>query len=131
MRSRGAFTLLEVMVAVLIVSVVIAAIYEVKGNANNKLFWLQKTTKETQYNTFLLGSAEKYGFEKSNISLNELVGEFDLESELRRKLKKIKVKIDYDELDAIETPVGSVFEIGKTSIESKNFSASILRVKIQ
>lgn len=130
-KTREGFTLLEVMVAVLIVSVVIAAIYEVKGNANTKLFWLKDTIKEVQYNTFLLGASDKYGFETSSVSLNELVADFDLESDLRRKLKSIKLRVSYDELDSIETPTGSVFEIGKTTMASKTFDTSILRVKLQ
>ena len=130
-KKRNAFTLLEVMVAVLIVSVVIAAMFQVKGDANTKLFWLKDSINETQYNTFLLGNSSKYGFDKSNISLNELVSEFDLEDDLRRELKEIKVSVTYEEEDAIETPTGSVLEIGKTKLESKNFTSSILRVKIQ
>jgi prepilin-type N-terminal cleavage/methylation domain-containing protein len=130
-NKRKAFTLLEVMVAVLIVSVVIAAMFKVKGDANTKLFWLQSTINETQYNTFLLGNSDKYGFDKSSISLNELINEFDLESDLRRKLKAIKVSINYDKKDDIDIPTGSVLELGKTKLESKNFSTSILRVKIQ
>ncbi len=130
-NKRKAFTLLEVMVAVLIVSVVIAAMFKVKGDANTKLFWLQSTINETQYNTFLLGNSEKYGFDKSSISLNELINEFDLESDLRRKLKAIKVSINYDKKDDIDIPTGSVLELGKTKLETKNFSTSILRVKIQ
>jgi prepilin-type N-terminal cleavage/methylation domain-containing protein len=130
-NKRKAFTLLEVMVAVLIVSVVIAAMFKVKGDANTKLFWLQSTINETQYNTFLLGNSDKYGFDKSSISLNELVSEFDLESELRQKLKAIKVNISYDKKDAIDTPTGTVLEIGKTYLKSNRFSSSILRVKTQ
>jgi prepilin-type N-terminal cleavage/methylation domain-containing protein len=130
-NKRKAFTLLEVMVAVLIVSVVIAAMFKVKGDANTKLFWLQSTINETQYNTFLLGNSDKYGFDKSSISLNELINEFDLESDLRRKLKAIKVSINYDKKDDIDIPTGSVLELGKTKLETKNFSTSILRVKIQ
>ncbi|QOP41714.1 type II secretion system protein [Sulfurimonas marina] len=130
-KQRSAFTLIEVMVAVMIVSVVIAAILQVRGDANNKLLWLQQSIKETQYNSFLLGTSEKYGFEKSSISLKEFVDDFELESDLRRELKAVKVKISYDEIDDFETPTGSVLEIGKTKLESKNFSASMIRVKIQ
>ena len=130
-KKRDAFTLLEVMVAVLIVSVVIATIFQLKGDANTKLFFLQSAINETQYNSFLLGNSQKYGFGKSNISLNELVNEFDLESDLRRELKAVKVSINYDKKDAIDIPTGSVLEIGKTKLESKNFSTSILRVRLQ
>ncbi|WP_304546055.1 prepilin-type N-terminal cleavage/methylation domain-containing protein [Sulfurimonas microaerophilic] len=130
-KQRNAFTLIEVMVAVMIVSVVIAAMFQVRGDANSKLLWLQQSIKETQYNSFLLGTSQKYGFEKSNVSLKELVDDFNLESDLRREVKAIKVKLSYDEIDKFETPTGSVLEIGKTKLESQKFSTSMLRVKIQ
>lgn len=122
---------MEVMVAVLIVSVVIASIFSLKGNANKKLLWVKESIHENQYNSFLLGVSDKYGFETSNISLNELADDFELESDLRRELKGIKVKLSYEKKDAFETPVGAVFEIGRTKLESQKFDLSMLRVRLQ
>ena len=148
--GRNAFTLIEVMVAVMIVSVVIAALLQMKGNTNHKFIQLKKIVTENQYNTFLISVDDKYSFETSNIDLYRLVDNFDLENDLRRKLKSIKTKVSYEKLyvfdsgdfndDSEEDEEGEegenggidiIFEIGKTSLESEEFSLSLMRVKIQ
>jgi prepilin-type N-terminal cleavage/methylation domain-containing protein len=147
--GRNAFTLIEVMVAVMIVSVVIAALLQMKGNTNHKFIQLKKIVTENQYNTFLISVDDKYSFETSNIDLYRLVDNFDLENDLRRKLKSIKTKVSYEKLyvfdsgdfnDDSEDEEGEegenggidiIFEIGKTSLKSEEFSLSLMRVKIQ
>jgi len=141
---RKAFTLIEVMVAVMIVSVVIAALLQMRGNTNHKFIQLKKIVKENQYNSFLISVDDKYGFESSSIDLYRLADNFDLESDLRRKLKSIKTKVTYEELEVLDSgdfsddkeegessASGIIFEIGKTSLESDDFSLSLMRVKIQ
>jgi len=145
--NRKAFTLIEVMVAVMIVSVVIAALLQMQGNTNHKLIQLKKTVKENQYSSFLISVDDKYGFESSSLDLYRLADNFDLESDLRRKLKSIKTKVSYEELDVLDSSdfsddsdeseegessaSGIIFEIGKTHLESEEFSLSLMRVKIQ
>ena len=151
--SKNAFTLIEVMVAVMIVSVVIAALLQMRGNTSHKFIGIKEMTQTNQYNSFLLSLSDKYGFEKSNINLYRLVDDFDLESDLRRKLKEIKLQVDYEELDTIDTAefddsteptedgddaeeaqtstTGIVFEIGKTILKSDNFTTSLIRVRVQ
>ena len=147
--DRNAFTLIEVMVAVMIVSVVIAALLQMKGNTNHKFIQLKKIVTENQYNTFLISVDDKYSYETSNIDLYRLVDNFDLENDLRRKLKSIKTKVSYDKLDVLDTGnfnddsedeegeegenggIDIIFEIGKTSLKSEEFSLSLMRVKIQ
>lgn len=129
---------MEVMVAVMIVSVVIAALIQMRGDSSTKLFNIKKMIHTNQYNSFLLSQENKYGFEKSNIDMERLVEDFDLESNLRRKLKSIKVKLDYEELKIIDTneyddseqDVGSgvIFEIGKTVLKSDEISSSLIRI---
>lgn len=139
------------MVAVMIVSVVIAALLQMRGNTSHKFFGIKEMMQTNQYNSFLLSQGDKYGFEKSSIDMSSLVEDFELESDLRRKLKAIKVKLDYEELDTLdtseyeETPTddnenedeeitgssGIIFEIGKTVLESEGFSGSLIRIKIQ
>ena len=143
---RSAFTLIEVMVAVMIVSVVIAALLQMRGNTTHKFFGIKEMMKTNQYNSFLLSHGEKYGFEKSRIDMYGLVDNFDLESDLRRKLKAIKVELDYEELSVIDTSEyedntdddaeitgssGIIFEIGKTMLKTEEFSGSLIRIKIQ
>ena len=148
--SKNAFTLIEVMVAVMIVSVVIAALLQMRGNTSHKFIGIKKMMQTNQYNSFLLSKGDKYGFEESNIDLYRLVDDFDLEDDLRRRLKAIKLKVDYEELDTIDTAefdesaqpsedgeevqkdtTGIVFEIGKSMLKAENFSTSLMRIRIQ
>lgn len=149
-KAKKAFTLIEVMVAVLIISVVIMALFEMQGN-NSHFF--SKFYKKTQVNQVIsfFSSNKDYGFEKKDIYLDDLLSDFRLEDELRRKLKEIKVEIDYEELDQIsmneeedseeevfkDTKEGEevssevVFEIGKTIIQLDDTSTFIVRMRIQ
>ena len=145
--NHKAFTLIEVMVAVMIVSVVIAALLQMRGDTTNKFFGIKKMMKTNQYNSFLLSHGDKYGFEKSRMDMYRLVDDFDLESDLRRKLKAIKVELDYEKLSVIDTSEyedsgddkesanagssGIIFEIGRTSLKTENFKGSLIRIKIQ
>jgi prepilin-type N-terminal cleavage/methylation domain-containing protein len=145
---RSAFTLIEVMVAVMIVSVVIAALLHMRGDASNKLLQIKEMIQTNQYDSFLLSIEDKYGFEKSSVDMYTLVEDFDLESDLRRRLKAIKVKLNYDELQSIDTNEleesdsqmednveesmsGIVFEIGKSSYETESFNGWLIRVRLQ
>ena len=139
-----AFTLIEVMVAVMIVSVVIAALLQMRGDSSNKLFELKKMINTNQYNSFLLSNRENYAFEDSKIDMKRLVDEFELESDLRRKLGAIKTEIKYEELQVIDTnsfgkseyediiaSSGIIFEIGKTTLKTQNISGALIRVRLQ
>ena len=131
---------MEVMVAVMIVSVVIAALFQVRGDASNKLSNIKKMIETNQYNSFLLFT-DKYGFDTSRINMQSLVDDFDLESDLRRKLNAIKLNLEYQELQVIDTnefnsseqdaSTGLIFEIGNSMMKSKEFTSSLLRIKIQ
>ena len=139
--SHRGFTLIEVMVAVMIVSVVIAALLQMRGNTTHKLQELKKTVKTTQYNSFLSSADDKYGFNSSSLGLYRLAGDFEMESDLRRKLKSIKTKITYEKIEVLDsndfgeddnsTTSSIILEIGKTDLKSKDFSLSLMRVKLQ
>ena len=135
---------MEVMVAVVIVSVVIAALLQMQGNTNHKLFYIKEMMKTNQYNSFLLSLSDKYGFESSKMDMKRLVDEFELESDLRRRLKGMKLELDYEELTTIDTSeldassdlnetsnTSLIFEIGKTTLKTKDFTTQVIRVKIQ
>jgi len=146
-RHSRAFTLIEVMVAVMIVSVVIGALLQMQGNASNSLLEMKKMMHTIQYSSFLLGNSEKYGFEKSRVDIYALVDDFELESDLRRRLKGMKLEIYYEELDRIDTSKlvegvenssfqnqqnsGVIFEIGRTNILSQSFNSTNIRVRMQ
>ena len=130
---------MEVMVSVMIVSVVIASLLQMRGNSNQKFFRIKEMVNSTQYNSFLLYHGDKYGYEKSNIDMKTLVDNFDLESDLRRKLSSMKVKLDYEELSTIDTSefddseqntsTGVVFEIGRTLLNTEEFTTSYTNYK--
>jgi len=148
--TRNAFTLIEVMVAVMIISVVIAALLEMRGNTSFKFFQIKEMMRTNQYSSFLLSQGDKYGFERSHLDMNRLIEDFDVESDLRRKLKAIKVEMDYEVVESIDTSeydesaqstqddeevqedtTGIVFEIGKTQLKTKEYTLSLLRVRLQ
>ena len=133
---RSAFTLIEVMVAVMIISVVIMALLQMQGNTTHIFSKLGDTIKVNQY-TSLFISNKDYGFEKKSVDLDDLLSDFKVEDELRRELKTIKVKVDYEKLktmDMREIEEGSssmIFELGKTMLNVGESSSSIMRFKIQ
>ena len=129
------------MVAVMIVSVVIAALWQMRGDTSNKFFNIQKMINTNQYDSFLLYTDNKYGFESSNIDMKRLANDFRVQSDLRRKLSSMKVKIKYEKLQVIDTSefnsdeqnatTGIIFEIGKTDLVAKKFSSSLIRIRVQ
>ncbi len=139
MPKRKAFTLIEVMVAVMIVSVVIAALLQMQGNTHQQFFQFKKILSQNAYTSFMVGIDDKYGYEKSHTNLQQLVDEFDLERPLRRKLQQIVIDIDYTKERVIDTSEETeteqvtpiIFEIGTTQLHSKVFSTQLQRIKIQ
>ena len=149
---REAFTLIEVMVAVLIISVVIATLLQMRGNSTHIFLELDKQSKVNQFSSFFI-SNQSYGFETKNISLDDLIFEFEVEDDLRRELKDTKVEIIYQEISTIdisefdvseedhenyedenqdeENKLAMVFEIGNSILKTKDTSTALLRLKLQ
>lgn len=132
---RKAFTLLEVMISVVIISVVILALYEIRGNSNLIFFKIDNSSKVSQYLSLLIDQ-ENYGFERKTTSIKNLTTEFDLDFDLRREFSNTKMNIKYIELESIDMKdydEGSemIFEIGTTNIKINDNSASFLRIKLQ
>ena len=135
--KKQAFTLIEVMVAVMIISVVIAALLQMYSNNSFIFTALKKSVTTKQYMTLLSNSSD-YGFENRHASLYDLTQDFDLDDALRRKLKSIRVDIIYKEesfIDLSEDENASenqiVIEIGKMTMQGKGFSNSLMRMKIR
>ncbi len=136
---KKAFTLIEVMVSVMIISVVIMALLKMQGNSTHIFSKLISKLEINQYTSFFLSNKD-YGFTREDISLDKFLREFRVEDDLRRKLKNIKVKINYDKLDrygdSIDNQENSsnssmVLEVGRSSILLNNSKVSILRLRIQ
>ncbi|QOY52847.1 type IV pilus modification PilV family protein [Candidatus Sulfurimonas baltica] len=144
---RKGFTLIEVMVAVLIISVVIAALLQMKGNSSHIFFELEKKIKINQFVSFIIENKD-YGFENETTTLDKLISDFDLDDDLRRRVKQSKVEVVYQVLERIDmSDIGEsdnmedrvenqaetnmVFEIGKTVLKSDTSSAGLLRLRVQ
>jgi len=136
MTKREGFTLIEVMVAVMIVSIVIAAILQMRGNTNNLFLHLQKKAVFNQYSSFFLWN-KNYGFENDDFPLYRLVEGIDTDDDLRRELKAIKIHLKYKELERVDLNeltdgiVNVVFELGKDEIKTEDFNVNIQRLRLQ
>jgi len=140
MNKKKAFTLIEVMVAVMIITVVIAALLRLQAN-NTHIFNKLKEDEASQRYLSLFTQSD-YGFEESSLTLDMFIDRFDVDDDLRRELKDIKVKVLYQKVENIDfsdeiyddtnqTTSGLNFEIGRSIIKLKNGSSSVLRIKLQ
>lgn len=149
MAKRAAFTLIEVMVSVMIITTVVMALYSMNGNSS---FIYEKTIKNAKYTGYLsfLVANENYGFESDTLDLERLLEGFDLEDELRRDLKDTKLNIRYErvstidlsEFDMQEMPdemqedskakeqSQAIFEIGKTTMGFEDENIFLHRIRI-
>lgn len=152
----NAFTLLEVMIAVIIISIVIMALLEMKGNSSFKFSKITNNLVVNQYTSFFISNPD-YGFVKESVKLDDLLKEFKVDDELRRELKEIKVDIVYQELQYFGDMTEAVdedseeyeeevqkkdsnlaIEIGKTILKIKDntkkdesYSTALLRLRLQ
>lgn len=154
-RSRG-FTLIEVLVAVMIIAVVIGALIQLFATNANTFSSVHEKILHADRTTLLLGNA-LYGYENKKADLAELVKDFNIDDDLRRLLKNEKVEIIYSEEtsidfgDAAESiaeadsakttdndlvvsetgEAATALEIGRTTFKIGKESSSFLRVRIQ
>lgn len=129
--KRAAFTLVEVMVATMIVSVVIAALWKMRGDTNTKLLQIQQTINANPQITLLSAQAQKYGFESDSVHADLLCDDFNLDRAIRTQLKRQQFKIAYKIVRSEELPDGSVIEVGKTSLHSPEATFMLTRVRWQ
>lgn len=108
-NRRSAFTLVEVMVAVMIISVVVASLLKLFSNNTHMIASLEGRLDAGMYATLFTGDIDgvgsEFGFENDEYYLSDLVKDFDIEDDLRRKLKEKKAKIIYkieQQIDATE-----------------------------
>jgi len=140
LKSKKAFTLIEVMVAVMIISVVIIALLEMYANNTHIFKSLKKQTSVNQYASFFI-SNENYGFKKDELYIYNMLNNFDFKTDLRQDLKQMKAKIIYQKIDVIkydsvdsnnlEQDSSIAFEIGKTVLKLDKESVAFIRFKIQ
>ncbi|WP_297442936.1 prepilin-type N-terminal cleavage/methylation domain-containing protein [Sulfurimonas sp.] len=135
--SRSAFTLIEVMVAVMIISVVIMALIRMYSNNTFLFSSYKKQSQANQYLSLLIGNKD-YGFENKETYLYNLAQEFDMDKQLRRELKNQKVKVIYQELQTIDlsedenaSGTNIVLELGNSVLNFGESSAAMLRLRVQ
>lgn len=150
-ESEG-FTLIEVMIAVMIISVVIASLLQL-FSTNTRLFSTLEQKIELSTEGSLLLGVENIGFENKSLHFDDLVKEFVIDDELRRRLKEIKAEVVYQELmrldsadfmeeaeelaDEKEIPIADVgdksvgLEIGRTGLLFNNVKTSFIRLRLQ
>jgi prepilin-type N-terminal cleavage/methylation domain-containing protein len=132
--NKKSFTLIEVIVAVMIISVVIGALLQMRGGTTTMFKHLQKTSQTTPYFSLFLWN-NKYGFEKESLPLSRLVENIDLDSDLRRQLKNIKVKIAYNKLKEFNTsgysnsPIN--VELGEEKVSIQQSNIKFVRIRLQ
>ena len=146
---RKGFTLIEVMVAVVIISLVIGVLLQLFSN-NTRLFSSMRGHSELCMRSSLLIGNTQYGYENEKVSLADLVQAFDIDDELRKKLKKYRAEITYTpvkELDTRQKEIEDIaetymddnseglkeraMEIGRSSFEMDEFQTAYLRLKLQ
>jgi len=135
-----------------IISVVILALLEMRGNSGFMFAKHTNSLKVNQYASFFISNND-YGFNKENVHMDDLVSDFKVTDELRRKLKEVKVEVVYQQLerfsdasdnnesseDYIEGEGNNVaLEIGKTILKvydkellDGRASTALIRLRIQ
>lgn len=156
-KQTNGFTLIEVLVAVMIIAVVIGALLQLFATNSHAFSSIHQKILQTNKTTLLLGN-KVYGYEDKKINLAELVKDFNIDDDLRRLLKKEKVEIIYTEITSIDfdaaaealaeeqdnesTPedetlvsdtaeATNALEVGRTTLKIGGQSSSYLRVKLQ
>jgi len=150
-KSRAGFTLVEVLIAVVIISIVIMSLLQMYANNVHIFSSIKQKTDVNKYASFFISNPDM-GLENKSITIYDLLDDFDLDDDLRRELKNIKAKIIYQELEVIdmsdfedddslqednseenkkEVNSNMVIEIGKTILRLNNSSTALLRLRSQ
>ena len=146
---RKGFTLIEMMIAVSVISIVIGVLLQLFSN-NTTLFSSMRGHSELCMRSSLLIGNPNYGYENDKVTLAELVQEFDIDDDLRQKLKKHTAKIAYTQVKELDTQQQEIeenveeyigereeglekqsMEIGRSSFEMDEFQTAYLRLKLQ
>ncbi len=139
----------------MIISIVISSLLQLFSNNSHNFTAIQEKIGQANKTSLLLGN-KVYGLENKKVDLAELVKDFNIDDNLRRKLKKEKVSIIYTEETSIDfddaaesisdaeskqndeeqvitdaAAATNTLEIGKTTLKIGNQSSSFLRVKFQ
>jgi hypothetical protein len=141
------------MVSVILITTVIAALLQLFANNTHLLGGMEARIDHTLRSSLLLDNPQ-YGFERQEKTLNDLVADFELDDDLRRRLKAIPLSIGYradlqlndttlmapetspEEASAPEgVPEGAsdgfTLEIGQTSLAIGDQRSTLTRLRLQ
>lgn len=142
---RRAFTMVEVIIAVMIVTVVIASLLQLFSNNTHIFGSFEKKSVASLYVTLLLES-NTTSFEDKKVHLDETVKNYNVDDELRRYLKKRQantyhvqsVQTQTSELNSghqeetkLTATQNRLFELSSTTLKIDGESNSFLRVSSQ
>ncbi len=131
--KKNAFTLIEVMVAVMIISVVLMAMLQLYSNNTYLLKNLQSKIY-FQGIVSLLNQNENYGFETKTTTLYSLIEkEFEVEDELRQKLSAQSIMLRYKPIkrvDMYELGSEKSLELGETLLQYETQKQKLLRIRL-
>ncbi len=137
-KASRAFTLIEVMVSVMIISVVITALIQMFSNNTHLFSQLKKQATTNAYASLFLSNHD-YGFESKNVHLDTVLSDFKVEGELRKTLKNTQVKILYQRVKQIDirknddekSHANLAFEIGKSILKLNDSSIALMRIRME
>jgi prepilin-type N-terminal cleavage/methylation domain-containing protein len=149
-KQHSGFSLIEVMVSVIIISTVIAALLQLFANNTHTLGSIEQRVDDATRSTLLLGIGD-LGFEKKSTTLDTLVEAFEIDDDLRRRLKSERIELRYradmqlgdnfmqaseptdENGELIETAAEDAFvlEIGSTSLTIDEHQTSLMRMRLQ
>ncbi len=132
--NKNAFTLIEVMVAVMIVTVVIAALIKVQSDSSYLFQKLKNGEKSQKYITLIMHS--DYDLKQEHFTLDKTVGRFDIDDDLRRRLRNITIKLQYKKLQTIDlakeedngSATGQNLQIGKIIVKLLGKKYAYIRI---
>ena len=131
-RDKKAFSLMEVLIATALLSVVMISLFQIKSN---NIFILDKSLKDEKRKDYLLMTMDTKAYENrnKNVYLDKLFNIKD--DDLRKELKEIKIKIKDEILGKKELEIDNLnFKISefKTSYGfEKGITKDIYRFKIE
>lgn len=112
---KKSFSLMEVLIATTLLSVVMLSLFQVKSN---NIFILDKSSKEDKNKEYLMASMDTKEYQKrnKNVYLDKLFSIQD--DDIRREFKKVKIKIKDEVLDS------NSFKISDFTLKTSEFKTS-------
>lgn len=112
---KKSFSLMEVLIATTLLSVVMLSLFQVKSN---NIFYLDKSSKDDKNKEYLMASMDTKEYQKrnKNVYLDKLFSIQD--DDIRREFKKVKIKIKDEVLDS------NSFKISDFTLKTSEFKTS-------